>query len=250
MIVLLDLEWIEKDGIHLTQLSALRADENWESKNELDIIVNPGSICLRDLNHMALGGLSPVLYAAGVSEQDALLTFSEWLVSSDEVWVWAKSNLRLLGDLWIKWLPDMAFPHVYSMAEKARKKALRGRYDAASPYTMLARLKEIPPFPEHRASNDVEAMRRLFQRMNLKKSPDPEIRAAALPTQRERNQRTIDRTDYNYLYLKNSDVFHTRTCKACLNAKQTGNIFGDRFVKEKFIQCETNRRISGIRIST
>ncbi len=225
MIVLFDLEWIEKEGIHPTQLSALRVNESWEIQNDLDIVVNPGSVCLKEANHIALGGLFPALFSYGVTEQDAIETFSEWLMPDDEVWVWAKSNLRLLGDLWIQWLPDMRLPHVYSMAEKARKKALKGRYDAASPFTMLARLHEKPPFPEHRARNDVEAMRRLFLRIGLKRS-DPAAQAAALPTQRERNQKTIDKTEYNFLFLKNSGVFHTRTCRTCLNARHTGNIQG------------------------
>ena len=225
MVVLFDLEWIEKDGIHLTQLSALRVDENWDILGNLDIIVNPGSSCLKDPNHIALGGLSPVLFSYGVTEQDAVMTFSEWLLPSDQVWVWAKSNLRLLGDLWVRWLPDTRFPYVYSMAEPARRKALRGRYDAASPYTMLARLMEFPPFPEHRASNDVEALRKLFQRMNMVRSSSS-VQTVAVPTQRERNQKTIDRTEYNYLYLRTSDVFHTRTCKACLNARHIGDIQG------------------------
>ena len=47
MIVLFDLEWIEKDGIHLTQLSALRVNQDWDVLGDLDIIVNPGSVCLR-----------------------------------------------------------------------------------------------------------------------------------------------------------------------------------------------------------
>ena len=116
MIVLFDLEWIEKDGIHLTQLSALRVNQAWDVQSDLDIIVNPGSVCLRDPAHIAFGSISPDLYSNGVTEQDAILTFSEWLLPDDEVWVWAKSNLRLLGDLWIRWLPDMHLPHVYSMA--------------------------------------------------------------------------------------------------------------------------------------
>ena len=224
MTVLLDLEWIEKDGIHLTQLSALRVNDNWDIMSNLDIIANPGNSCLNDPNHIALGGLSPVIFGSGVTEQDAILTLNEWLLPDDEVWVWAKSNLRLLGDLWVQWLSDSRFPYVYSMAEPTRKKALRRNYEAASPFTMLARMNENPPFPEHKASNDVEAMRKLFMRMNMKRTASSGV--ASLPTQRESNQRTIDKTDYNYLYLRNSAVFHTRSCKACLNAKSTGHILG------------------------
>ena len=68
MIVLFDLEWIEKDGIHLTQLSALRVNQAWDVQSDLDIIVNPGSICLRDPAHIAFGSLFPDLFSNGVME--------------------------------------------------------------------------------------------------------------------------------------------------------------------------------------
>ena len=38
-VVLFDLEWIEKDGIHLTQLSALRVDENWDILGNLATVI-------------------------------------------------------------------------------------------------------------------------------------------------------------------------------------------------------------------
>ena len=86
MVVLFDLEWIEKDGIHMTQLSALRVNQDWDVQSDLDIIVNPGSVCLRDPTHIAFGSISPDLYSNGVTEQDAILTFSDRLASvgSDE----------------------------------------------------------------------------------------------------------------------------------------------------------------------
>ena len=80
-----NLEWIEKDGIHLTQLSALRVNDNWDIMSNLDIIANPGNSCLNDPNHIALGGLSPVIFGSGVTEQDAILTLNEWLLPDDEV---------------------------------------------------------------------------------------------------------------------------------------------------------------------
>ena len=47
--------------------------------------------------------------------------------------------------------------------------------------------------------------------------------------QRERNRRTIERTQFNYLYITGSEVFHRRTCKLCLNAQSPGRIFGSAY---------------------
>ena len=47
-----------------------------------------------------------------------------------------------------------------------------------------------------------------------------------LRARREAIQDVIDRTEYNYLFLNGSNVFHRRGCKACLNAKNAGDILG------------------------
>lgn len=46
------------------------------------------------------------------------------------------------------------------------------------------------------------------------------------PSQRERNQLYINQTQYNYLYIVGSDVFHRRDCKICLNASSHTRING------------------------
>lgn len=49
---------------------------------------------------------------------------------------------------------------------------------------------------------------------------DPEV------DQRIINAQMIERTQYNYIYLKDSTVFHKRNCKLCLNAKTKERILG------------------------
>ena len=228
MIVLLDLEWIEKEDRYLTQLSAVRTDENWNVVSSLEVYAKPSAACFNEPNHMAFGGISTDLYKAAFSEKDCIMDFSEWLEDGDEIWVWAKSNMQLLADLWHKYVGGY-IPRTYATAFDIRKKAVRRRSDAESPYTILALMGDTPPYPEHRASNDTEVMRRLFARMGIQqnmyaktpsKVPEPK------PTQRERNQRMIDRTEYKFLYIKGSNVFHCKGCKACLNAKNESVILG------------------------
>ena len=43
---------------------------------------------------------------------------------------------------------------------------------------------------------------------------------------REKNRETIERTEYNYVWIKGSPVFHRRGCHACLNARGPAVIRG------------------------
>ena len=228
MIVLLDLEWIEKGDRFLTQLSAVRVGENWESIASLAVLVKPSAPCLKEPYHIAFGGISTDLYKAAFPEKDCMHDFHEWIEDDDEIWVWAKSNKQYLADLWHRYIGGST-PRIFATSVDIRKLAIRRRSDSESPYTLLSILGDTPPYPEHRASNDTEVMRRLFCKLSIQqnmyaktpaKTPQPK------PTQRERNQRTIDRTEYNFLFLRNSEVFHRRSCKACLAAKSSSDILG------------------------
>lgn len=228
MIVLLDLEWIKNEDKHLTQLSALRTDEDWNPVASLEIFVKPASECFTQPEHVAFGGISTELYKNALPEKDCMLDFSEWLEDEDEIWVWANSNQQYLAELWYKHIGGY-IPRTYAVACDIRKMAIRRRSNAESLYTILSLLGEDPLYPEHRASNDTEVMRRLFSRLGVQqnlyaktpsKTPPPKL------TQRERNQSVIDRTGYNYVYLKNSEVFHRRFCKACLCARSESSILG------------------------
>ena len=229
MIVLLDLEWIENGGNHLTQLSAVRTDENWNPVASLEIFVKPAAFCFKDPNHMAFGGVSTDLYKQAFPEKECVLDFDEWLETEDEIWVWAKSNRKYLTDLWHQYLPGRQIPKTQVTASKVRELSLRGKKGGDSPYALLVRFGETPPYPEHRASNDTEVMRRLFSRIGLTSADfakTPPKMPAPRPTQRERNLSVIEHTQYNFVYLKSSDVFHRRTCKACLCAKSESDILG------------------------
>lgn len=46
------------------------------------------------------------------------------------------------------------------------------------------------------------------------------IKAEFRAARQERNQSTIDRAEYSFLYTPDSDVFHRRDCKVMLNAKE------------------------------
>jgi hypothetical protein len=237
MIVLLDLEWIEQQGEnHLTQLSVLRADADWQETSHLNLIVKPSASCMSDMRHVALGGYVREIFDGGLSEEECLLTVQSWLCPEDIVWVWAESNRRYWEALWKKYLPDLDAPPCYGAAKKACALACHGQKQLTSPYVLLRRRKVEPLYPEHRSANDVEAMREVLEAVkmpldapNLRKKPavPPQLTPPKPPLpQRELNRKVIEATEYNYIYLDGSQIFHRRDCKVCLRAKSSGSIRG------------------------
>ena len=228
MIVLVDLEWIEEKENHLTQLSAIRTDEHWNALDRLNLFAKPSPGSLIVQSHMALGGYTPEHFETAFSVDECMTGFRQWLRADDIIIVWAKSNMRFLSELWEQQM-SFPMPRIISTANKVRGIALKRNYSAQSPYALLARLGEELPCPEHRASNDVEVLRRVFSGLGIslsdfeKKAPTPQKPKLS---QRERNQKLIDNSQYNYLYLKGSEVFHRRSCKACLSAKSQTEILG------------------------
>ncbi len=228
MIVLLDLEWIEKGEKYLTQLSAVRTDSNWNPIASLEIFVKPAAVCFKEPGHVAFGGHSIDLYKNAFPESEAIQDFNDWLEPDDEVWVWAKTNLQYLSDLWNKHLGGF-IPKTRATANKVRDLAVRGKRAGGNLYAILACYGGLPPYPEHLASNDTETMRQLFITLGITPAlfaKKPPKAPAPRPSQREKNQRTIDKSQYNYLFLKGSEVFHRRECKICLSAQSEGNILG------------------------
>ena len=92
MTVLLDIEWIEKEEKHLSQISAIRVDEEWTEISRIDLFVNLGTECLHDNNHVAFGGYDISHFENGLTEMQSIMRLNHWLESDDYILVWAKSN--------------------------------------------------------------------------------------------------------------------------------------------------------------
>ena len=183
MIVLLDLEWIERGVKHLTQLSAVRTDENWNPVTRLEILVKPDDHCFREPQHVAFGGIRIELFKSAFPEDDCVRDLSEWLEPGDEIWVWAKTNKQYLIELWHRYLPKQTVPAIQAIAGEARVLAKRNHHRGQSPYEILTSYGSIPLYPEHRASNDTEAMRQVIRCTGI--TPDlfstPEMQDSLVP---------------------------------------------------------------------
>lgn len=229
MFVLFDLEWITaEDGTRtMTQLAALRTDTAWRPQDAFCVLVKPerGE---HDWAQVAYNGYSPDEFWAGLSEQEALASFLEWLEPDDTLCCWHYQNGKTLAALQKRWADDRP-PHrwlavnqiIYSLF--ARKGILEpgGLYDCA-------RLRGLSvPVPEHCSCNDVDVLQRLLRGMQLptrslrsehKKKP---VSISLSPAERrEQNALRIQKAQYHYVYLPDSPVFHRWDCRLVLNARQ------------------------------
>ena len=229
--VIMDLEWIVNGSKHLTQLSAIRLDDEWNVVCTYTSLINPGEKHLKDETHMALGGYGAAPFRRGVTEKACIQELENWLVPDDEIWFWAKSNRTFFADLWYHHA-RLLHPKVYSIAGYARNNLLKNK-PKMSPYGILASLGKSVPGPEHRATNDTEVFRRLIKELHLKGSlPDIEPTVLSIcPSQRELNIQRVALSQYNYIYLKDSDVFHRRSCPNWKNAESEKDIFGSVYYK-------------------
>jgi len=209
-------------------MSAIRVDENWNAVGSLDEIVRPGLACLKDPSHIAFGGYNTDLFANGIRIKECMQDLHQWLEADDVIVVWAKSSLTLMAELWSKYLTKEA-PRMMAVSRSVRTISARNGIRLFDPYPLLTCYGGKPQHPQHRSSNDVEVLRDLFSRLGLTLSDletKATVRKGPCPSQRERNQQMIEKTQYNYIYLKDSAVFHRRTCSACLNAKSLESILG------------------------
>ena len=133
MIVLLDLEWVEKNETNLTQLSAMRVDGNWSVTGCLDLIVKPSASCLREADHIAFGGYSTKLFEGAFSVDECMPDFLKWLEPEDNILVWSKSNIKVLNELLNVQAP-LVEGRITSVAKVVRKAAASNGNAFESPY--------------------------------------------------------------------------------------------------------------------
>ena len=161
MTVLLDVEWIEKEEKHLSQISAIRVNEEWTEISRIDLFVNPGTECLQDCNHIAFGGYEICRFENGLTEMQSIMRLNHWLESDDYILVWAKSNKAFLRSLWKRNL-GQRIAYLHDTANTIRELADCANQEDKSSYAVLSHLGEEVLHPEHRASNDVEVFRRIL----------------------------------------------------------------------------------------
>ena len=233
--VLLDIEWVKetKKIKRLTQLSAIRLDDGWGIVDSFEVLVNPGKKQLQNPNHVALGKYDPEQFLHGVTEKACIQKLEKWLLPDDDIIVWANSNQEYFSKLWYQNAKQLR-PRVYAISNYVRNKVLKN-HSKVSPYKLLSSFGESALKPEHRAVNDTENLRRLLKKLEITKGNLIDVDSTILflkPSQKEMNWSRVERSQYNYIYLKGSDVFHRKNCPNWLNAADENDICGSVLYKK------------------
>ena len=242
MKVLLDIEWIEKDNKYLSQLSAVRVDNDWNTVDSINVLVQVPEICLNDVTHVALGGISPDEFRNGISEEECMAKFADWHKKSDTIWVWSISNSMFFSELWERYLPFLNKPYVKYKGFNRKTDDIIENDRQGNPYTILEKFDIEPPCPQHRSESDIEAMRLLFRQLcaysEVKERIEAEYTQKHEVTLEERNREIIDKTEYNYIFSNESLYFHRKDCPLCLKYDTINGSVYYSTAMIRFIPCE------------
>ena len=230
MLVLLDAEWIEtEEERQLTQLAAMRVDGGWTSLECFDAIIKPAAFAASDPAHMAFNGYRRERFKAGETEESAIRRFSAWLYDTDEICIWHPDTGDVLAAAWQSILhqdlPNRVIRTNIKICRAVRKKSKLGSLYA------IAADAGIPVVTPHCAADDVALMRQLLLKVDLsqqqlrtepqEKQPQHTPPAAKPATSIvARNRDILQRVSYQYIFLPNSAVFHTKTCPCILRAEK------------------------------
>ena len=205
MYVLIDMEWVtNRHGNHWpTQLAAIRVDEEWQTVDSLSVLFRPKDITFQKWDHMAFSGWTRDNFLNADSLYPALDAFEHWLQPEDILCWWHQEAY----DLYIM------FTKVAQIRDRASMVVFLSDYiygflagqkgAVGSPYKICA-ARDIPtPEPAHCS------IRKRYK-------PCACCHDEFLDALWDRNQDSITRSDYNYVYSKQSKVFHTRNCSHVL----------------------------------
>mgnify|MGYP003310575788 CR=1 FL=1 len=98
MYVIMDIEWVDEspESKYITQIAAVRVNENWETKDSFTRLVSPSQMANVDWQHVAFNGYSPEEFYRADPEDNVLSVFAEWLQDGDTLCVWHHEAKKLL----------------------------------------------------------------------------------------------------------------------------------------------------------
>jgi len=215
MLVLMDLEWTEhsNEEKELTQIAAVRIDEQWNKKEKTNLLIYPVEGSGADWKHMAFCGYEAKDFLAGHEEADCLHALERWLLPKDVICLWSRTAKHTLNERW-KCATGENFPWPVSVVNDQVYDILRRQKSICyGLYTVAGVLDIYPEGTEHCAKDDVSLMYQVLWKSGLEQKQLAQGKRIKL-TGRE----LIEKMPYSYFYTPTSAVFHTKTCSAITRA--------------------------------
>lgn len=280
MFVIMDLEWVKRENIHPTQLAAIRVNPSWEVVDRFVMLIRP-SFHNIVWKHVAFTGYERDDFRNAYSASAVFTHFKLWLKDDDTLVWWiakpAETFLHLANDLLhaspqnkmllVKPSVNKAISRVSGQSVKAAQS-----HDAAqtslstdappdyrqSPYDVANILGIKVTGPEHRAVNDVEAIRRVCAHLGIDQAAVTTRVIPSSPSAFDRYQRDnkeevrqpikkqADRIDLPYYYDHKANLLHSKDCSllprdvdghVILGPLLTGHGSLKNCIKERLVPC-------------
>lgn len=256
MYILLDIEWVDKwEKSYLTQIAAIRVNDNWEEQDSFSCLVAPPKPENTKWQHVAFSGYEPADFLTAADEATVLGTFREWLRDDDVICLWHYEAKLLLERLWKKHLGTTC-PNQRKLAfHRVFYRLMNYQGEIKGLYCYAQDLGIVPPNKKHMAASDVAVMKDLLSHIYVnwddfaqevpkmpvgkkaapkksppKKTPPPKMKPADKPIIKEAKKPPIEEcipvgkpTENRFFFSKESKVFHK---KGCPRITQTKEILG------------------------
>ena len=237
--VIMDFEWIENSRHEVcpTQLSALRVDPQWAVVDRFNARIKPFNPFFYQWNHVAFSGGEPRDFLYGESVDDAFERFFDWLKDSDSLCWWIDEPASLFSKFAEMILKHKMEQDLYIASPIVKRLFINKEKATGSPYKLLQKLNVERPSPEHCSANDVEAIRLVFQHLNV---DIVWLYAGYIPTPYNTNAINPTKPVHKsaYLYDPKRNLLHVPSCKRTEKAELLhGYDSLSSCIKHRYLPC-------------
>ena len=234
MYVLCDIEWAtnEQEFICLTQLSASKVNEKWETIDSYTSLIRPQNTSFEKWDQVCYAGASIQDFKRAPTSYTVLSEFEQWLSDDDIVLWWYEDSHKTYHSIHnLIFRTDPPFKHI-TLLDYIPSYLLDGKLHHANPYR-LAQKRDIPvPHNKHVSKNDVITMQRLLTGIKFPQ------RLLLEPPQPIPESKAFTETDYPYQYDEDSKLLHKRGCEAIPEGhKLVGHIKLEKCIRKKLRPC-------------
>ncbi len=251
MFVLIDYEWVEKEGVvqYPTQLAAKRVEDDYTVTDSFYMTFKAPQDREIDFSHMAFGGRPKEMFLQGASAQEVFTAFKAWLKPDDNLFLWAhrscmlfKREFKLMLNL------SKFFTEIYCLRESVQPLLREEEYQIGTPEELcrMHGLDVLPP--QHYSPVDIDVLLLLLKTLGADLK---HIRRADLSPEEIEHHVILDHYhEFNpffrpaYLYDPVGQLVHISTCPKLHDGMYVeGNNGLQHFARRRYKACECCKEI-------
>lgn len=167
MYVLMDMEWYASQStVFITQIAAIRMNDNFEMVDTFSKLVFPRTLKDIQWNHIGFSGATPKEFLRGDTVEKVFESLNCWLEATDVLLWWHESSQAFFRKAFAQVTGEEIAHDMWILRPGVRKVLQDGLKNKGSPHEICKARGLNAKWPEHRALNDVRAMRILLRWAN------------------------------------------------------------------------------------